>query len=63
MSRKKEKKNAETMTIFEEQKKSKLTAKKVLENVQKAEKQKLKEGYSFILLSDGKTRVLRKTKK
>ena len=62
MSRKKEKKNAETMTIFEEQKKSKLTAKKVLENVQKAEKQKLKEGYSFILLSDGKTRVLRKIK-
>ena len=50
------------MTIFEEQKKSKLTAKKVLENVQKAEKQKLKEGYSLILLSDGKTRVLRKIK-
>lgn len=56
MSRSKDKPD---LTIFEEQKKSKLSAVKTLELAKKQEIEKLKSGYAYHII-DSKTMVLRK---
>lgn len=62
-SNRKDKKLVPDITIFEEQKKAKLSAKKVLELAKKQEAEKLNQGYSYIVSTDGKTRVLTKINK
>jgi hypothetical protein len=61
-SNRKDKKLVPDLTIFEEQKKAKISAKKTLEIAKKQETEKLNDNFAYVLLPDGKTRVLRKTK-
>lgn len=63
-SNRKDKKLVPDITIFEEQKKAKLSAKSVLEIAKKQEAEKLKNGYHYVSSgTDGKTKVLTKSKK
>jgi len=48
------------LTIFEEQKKAKISAKKCLELAKNQESEKLKSGFAYQAI-DSKTMVLRKT--
>jgi hypothetical protein len=62
-SNRKDKNLVPDLTIFEEQKKSKLSAKKVLELAKEQEANKLKNGYRYVPSADGKTMTLTKTSK
>lgn len=62
-SNRKDKKLVPDMSIFEEQKIAKKSAKSVLELAKKQEAEKLKKGYKYVASSDGKTMWLTKTKK
>jgi hypothetical protein len=59
--RNKKRKDVPDLTIFQEEKKAKITAKKTLEVAKEQETKKLNDGFAYFLLADGKTRVLRKT--
>ena len=59
----KDKKLIPDVTIFEEQKRAKLSAKKVLEIAKEQEAEKLKKGYKYIASEDKKTMTLTKTDK
>lgn len=59
--RNKKRKDVPDLTIFQEEKKAKITAKKTLEIAKTQETEKLNDGFAYFLLADGKTRVLRKT--
>lgn len=59
--RNKKRKDVPDLTIFQEEKKAKITAKKTLEIAREQETKKLNDGFAYFLLADGKTRVLRKT--
>ncbi len=60
MARKESPKNSDShVNLFEEQKRSKKTALEVLEIAKEEEKQKLKMGFQYVTLDDGKTKVLR----
>lgn len=65
MSKEKNKKRNDVpeLTIFEERKVQKLSAKEVLKTAKEQEKIKLKEGYHYVALDDGKTFILTKNKK
>jgi len=54
------KKKLPGLTIFQEEKEAKISAKKSLEIEKKQETKKINDGFSYFLLEDGKTRVLRK---
>lgn len=56
----KSKKDVPDLTIFEEEKKSKTNAKKVLELAKQQEAEKLKQGFKYITTTDGKTSYLTK---
>lgn len=60
MERNKRRKDVPELTIFQEEKKAKITAKKTLEIAKAQETEKLNTGFAYFLLADGKTRVLRK---
>jgi len=63
-SNRKDKKLVPDLTIFEEQKKAKLSAKKVLEIAKEQEAEKIKQGHRYVASADGKTMWLtNKTKK
>jgi hypothetical protein len=51
------------LSIFEERKQHKVSAKEVLEIAKKQEEKKLKEGYHYVATQDGKTFILTKVKK
>ncbi|MFO0089992.1 MAG: hypothetical protein ACK518_04250 [bacterium] len=51
------------LTIFEERKVQKLSAKEVLKTAKEQEQIKLKQGYHYVASSDGKTFILTKNKK
>jgi len=53
-------KDVPDLTIFEEQKKSKVTAKEMLALAKKQEAEKLKNGFHYVTSPDGKTSVLTK---
>ena len=61
MERNKRRKDVPELSIFQEEKKAKITAKKTLEIAKQQETKKLNDGFAYFLLADGKTRVLRKT--
>ena len=61
--RNKKKKDVPDLTIFEERKAQKLSAKEVLKTAKDQEALKLKEGYRYLASPDGKTMILTKTKK
>lgn len=63
VSNRKDKKLVPDLTIFEEQKKAKLSAKSVLEEAKKQEAKKIEEGYRYVASADGKTMTLTKIKK
>lgn len=63
VSNRKDKNQVPDLTIFEEQKKAKLSAKSVLELAKEQEAKKLKDGYRYIASADGKTMILTKTNK
>lgn len=56
--RNRRKKDVSKETIFEKQTKAKLSAKDVLKLAKQQESDKLKIGFSYKMLSDGKTFVL-----
>ena len=56
--RNKKRKDKPEMTIFEEQKRAKVSAKELLEIAKKQEDKKLKQGYHYIVSADGKTMTL-----
>lgn len=60
MARKKDKNKVPDLTIFDEQRKSKQSAKKTLEIAKAQETEKLNQGFVYKLSEDGKTRVLTK---
>lgn len=62
-SNRKDKKLKPDLTIFEEQKKAKLSAKAVLEMAKEQEAKKIKQGHRYIASADGKTMTLTKIKK
>lgn len=62
-SNRKDKKLVPDLTIFEEQKKAKLSAKKVLELAKQQEAEKIKDGHRYVASADGKTMWLTKNKK
>lgn len=62
-SNRKDKKLVPDVTIFEEQKIAKLSAKKVLEIAKQQEAEKIKNGHRYVASTDGKTMWLTKTKK
>lgn len=59
-SNKKEKKQVSDLTIFEQEKKIKVSAKKALEIAKEQETEKLNQGYFYKPSLDGKTRILTK---
>jgi hypothetical protein len=59
----KDKKVVSDLTIFEEQNKSKLSAKKVLKIAKEQEAEKIKQGHRYVASADGKTMWLTKLKK
>jgi hypothetical protein len=61
--RNKKRKDVPDLTIFEEQKKAKVSAKNLLKTVKEAEEEKLKNGYKYVASADGKTMKLTKIKK
>jgi hypothetical protein len=61
-SNRKDKKLVPDLTIFEEQKKAKLSAKKVLEIAKEQEAEKIKQGHRYVASADGKTMWLTKCK-
>lgn len=63
VSNRRDKKQVPDLTIFEEQKKAKISARKTLEIAKAQETEKLNQGYSYIVSADGKTRVLTKINK
>lgn len=62
-SNRKDKKLVPDLTIFEEQKKAKLSAKSVLELAKQQEAEKIKNGHRYVASPDGKTMWLTKNKK
>lgn len=62
-SNRKDKKLVPDITIFEEQKIAKLSAKKVLEIVKQQEAEKIKNGHRYVASADKKTMTLTKIKK
>jgi len=62
VSNRNDKNKVPDLTIFQEEKKAKITAKKTLEIAKAQETEKLNDGFAYFLLADGKTRVLRKIK-
>lgn len=60
--RNKKRKDVPELTIFQEQKKSKQTAKEMLEIAKKQEAEKLENGYHYVMGSDSKTMILTKRK-
>jgi hypothetical protein len=65
MTKEKNKKRTDVpeLTIFEERKIQKVSAKEVLKIAKEQEKQKLKQGYHYVSSPDGKTFILTKNKK
>ncbi len=61
-SNRKDKKLVPDLTIFEEEKKAKLSAKKVLEIAKEQEAEKMKQGHRYVASADGKTMWLTKSK-
>lgn len=61
--RNKKRKDVPELTIFEERKVHKISAKEVLKIAKEQEEKKLKDGYHYIPSADGKTHILTKTKK
>lgn len=61
--RNKKRKDVPELTIFEERKTHRLSAKEVLKIAKEQEKLKLKKGYRYITSADGKTKTLTKGKK
>lgn len=59
----KTRKDVPELTIFEERKVHKVSAKEVLKIAKEQEKIKIKQGYRYISSADGKTHKLIKTKK
>jgi hypothetical protein len=62
-SNRKDKKLVPDLTIFDEQKKAKLSAKKVLEIAKQQDAEKIKDGHRYVSSADGKTMWLTKIKK
>lgn len=62
-SNKCDKKQIPDVTIFEEQKLAKLSAKKVLEKAKAQEAEKIKNGHRYVSIADGKTMWLTKINK
>ena len=62
-SNRKDKKLVPDITIFEEQKREKKSAKKVLEIAKEQEAEKIKQGHRYIASADKKTMILTKPKK
>ena len=60
MARKKDKNKVPDLTIFDEQRKSKQSAKKTLEIAKAQETEKLNQGFVYKLKKKKKTRVLTK---
>ncbi len=60
---KKKRKDVPELTIFEERKVHKVTAKEVLRIAKEQEKIKIKQGYHYVSSADGKTHKLIKRKK
>jgi hypothetical protein len=60
--RNKKKTDVPELTIFEEQKKAKISAKEVLKVAKQIEAEKLKKGWKYIPSLDGKTKTLTKIK-
>lgn len=61
--RNKNRKDVPDMTIFEERKHHKISAKEVLKIAKEQEAKKLKAGYHYESSADGKTHLLTKPKK
>ena len=61
--RNKNKKDVPDLTIFEERKAHKVSAREVLAEAKKQEAIKLKQGWRYIASADGKTMILTKIKK
>ena len=61
--RNKKKKDVPDLTIFEERKAQKVSAKEVLQTAKGQEALRLKQGWRYIAPADGKTMILTKTKK
>jgi len=60
--RNKKRKDVPEETIFENQKRAKLSAQKVLEIAKEQEAEKIKNGHRYISSIDGKTKTLTKQK-
>jgi len=58
--RKDKRKDPNKESIFAEEKKTKVSAKAVLEKAKQQENEKLNSGFAYFASADGKTRVLRK---
>ena len=61
--RNKTSKDVPDLTIFEERKLHRKTAKEVLAKAKEEEALKLKQGYHYVASADGKTKTLTKKKK
>ena len=58
--RNKKKTDVPELTIFEEQKRAKVSAKEVLKLAKEIEAEKLKQGWRYVSSPDGKTKTLTK---
>tara|TARA_R110000868_G_scaffold369916_1_gene633393 strand:- start:156 stop:356 length:201 start_codon:yes stop_codon:yes gene_type:complete len=63
LERNKKRKDVPELTIFEERKVHKVSAKEVLRIAKLQEEEKKKNGYHYVPSPDGKTHILTKTKK
>jgi len=56
--RNKKRKDVQELTIFEERKLAKKTAKEILEIAKEQEAEKIKKGHRYVMSEDGKTMTL-----